>query len=225
MEDCTICSRDDRGPLARIDVRGHPVRHIKMELTPDAYGRFKLQPAETRPKKFLKIVLMAIVWNALTAAAIYAVVSQWKGGAQYLAAVVLFVFALIGLMMLWSIFYQFILLFGPRPSLTINSNNLRFGGRADINWSFTMPQLIRTLEFWLDLEEDEKEAKSSEDRVCLYAVDKTAEAARGQISIQLPEKSPKPFITSRKITYILKLKANIKYLPDIDQDYLLLLSE
>lgn len=214
---------DDRGPLACIDDRGLPVRYINM--IPDAYGRFKLQPVETRSRKFFTIVLMAIVWNALTGLAIYAIVTQWKGGVQYLVAVVLFVFALLGLVMIWSIFYQFVLLFGPRATITINSNNLRFGGRFDLSWSFTMPQLIKTLEFWLDLDEDEKEAKSSDDGICVYAVDKSAEAARGQISIPLPENSPKPFITSRKITYILKIKAKVKYLPDIDQDYPLLLSE
>ena len=193
-------------------------------MQPDAYGRFKLQPAETRSRKFFTVVLMAMVWNSLTGLAIYAIVTQWKGGAHYLVAVVLFIFALLGLVMIWSIFYQFILLFGPRASLTINSNNLRFGGRIDLNWSFTMPQLIKTLEFWLDLDEDEKEAKSSENGICLLAVDKSTQAAGGQISIQLPESSPKPYIQSRKITYILKLKAEVKYLPDIDQDYPLLLS-
>jgi hypothetical protein len=209
-----------------------------MEPIQDAYGRFKLQPAETRPKKFLKIVLMAIVWNALTAAAIYAVVSQWKGGAQYLVAVVLLVFALIGLMMLWSIFYQFLWLFSPRVTLTTNSNNFRFGGRFDLNWSFTMPQLVKKIEFWLDLDEDEKEAKSSDEGVCVFMTEDRSQTGSGQITFQLPETSPrgqativlpedspKPYIQTRKIHYVLKVKAVIKFLPDLDQDYSLLLSE
>lgn len=207
-------------------------------MQPDAYGRFKLQPAETRPRKFLKIVLMAIVWNALTGLAIYAVVTQWKGGVQYLVAVVLLIFALLGLVMIWSIFYQFLWLFSPRVTLTTSSDNLRFGGRVDLNWSFTMPQLVKKLEFWLDLEEDEKEAKSSDVGQCVYMTEDKSQAGNGQVSFQLPEtsphgqtsfrlpeNSPKPYIHSRKIHYILKVKAVIKYLPDIDQDYLLLLSE
>jgi hypothetical protein len=193
-------------------------------MQPDSYGRYKLQPAETRPKKFLKIVLMAIVWNALTGAAIYAVVSQWKGGVQYLVAVVLFVFTLLGLVMIWSIFYQFVLLLGPHASLTSSSDNFRFGGRVDLNYSFTMPQLIKKVEFWLDLDEDEKEAKSSDQGMCVYVADGTV-AASGQATIPLPEASPRPYITSRKIHYILKVKAEIKYLPDIDQDYPLPVSE
>lgn len=181
---------------------------------------------------------MAIVWNALTGLAIYAVVTEWKGGAQYLVAVVLFIFALIGLMMLWSIFYQFIWLFSPRATLTTGSDDLRFGGRLDLNWSFTMPQLVKKLEFWLDLDEDEKEAKSSDEGVCVYMTEERSVAGRGQISLQLPEtsprgqtsfrlpeNSPKPYIQSRKINYVLKLKAVIKYLPDVDQDYRLQLSE
>jgi hypothetical protein len=190
-----------------------------MELTSDSYGRFKLKPAETRSRKFFSIVLMAIVWNALTGLAIYAVATQWKGGMMYLVAVVLFIFALIGLVMIYSIFYQFIALFGPRASLTIGSNNLRFGGRMDLNWSFTMPQLIQKLEFWLDLDEDEKEAKSSDHGVCVYAVAGSSLAGRGQASIQLPENSPRPYIQSRKLNYVLKLKAIVKYLPDLDVDY------
>jgi hypothetical protein len=237
MEDCTIITAD-RGPLVRIDVRGPLARYIKMNDTPDPYGRFKLQPAETRPKKFLKIVLMAIVWNALTGLAIYAIVTQWKGGMQYLVAAVLLIFALIGLVMIWSIFYQFLWLFSPRLTLTANSNNFRFGGRFDLNWSFTMPQLVKKLEFWLDLEEDEKEAKSSDIGECVYMTEDRSQTGSGQITFQLPEtsprgqativlpeNSPKPFITSRKIHYVLKVKAEIKYLPDIDQDFVLLLSE
>jgi hypothetical protein len=188
-------------------------------MIPDSYGRFKLKPAETRSRKFFSIVLMAIVWNALTGLAIYAVATQWKGGMMYLVAVVLFIFAFIGLVMIYSIFYQFIALFGPRASLTIGSNNLRFGGRIDLNWSFTMPQLIQNLEFWLDLEEDEKEAKSSDQGVCAYAVAGSSLAGGGQASIQLPENSPRPYIQTRKINYVLKLKAKVKYLPDLDVDY------
>ena len=207
-------------------------------MIPDSYGRFKLQPAETRPRKFLKIVLMAIVWNALTGLAIYAVVTQWKGGVQYLVAVVLLIFALLGLVMIWSIFYQFLWLFSPRVTLTTSSDNLRFGGRVDLNWSFTMPQLVKKLEFWLDLEEDEKEAKSSDVGQCVYMTEDRSQAGsgqvsfqlpetspRGQTSFQLPEASPKPYIQTRKIQYILKVKAEIKYLPDLDQDFRLELSE
>ncbi len=190
-----------------------------MQLTSDSYGRFILKPAETRSRKFFKIVLMAIVWNALTGLAIYAIASQWKGGMMYLVAVVLFIFALIGLLMIYSIFYQFIALLGPRPSLTISSNNLRFGGRVDLNWSFKMPQLIQNLEFWLDLEEDEKEAKSSDHGDCVYSVAGSSLAGSGQASIQLPENTPRPYIQSRKINYVLKLKAKVKYLPDLDVDY------
>ena len=181
---------------------------------------------------------MAIVWNALTGLAIYAIVTQWKGGAQYLVAVVLLVFALLGLVMIWSIFYQFLFLFSPRATLTTSSNNFRFGGRVDLNWSFTMPQLVKKLEFWLDLDEDEKEAKSSDEGVCVYmtaertvtgsgqvSIQLPETSPRGQTSFQLPENSPKPYIQSRKINYVLKVKAEIKYLPDIDQDFRLELSE
>jgi hypothetical protein len=191
----------------------------------DSYGLYHLQPIQSRPKKFLKIVLMAIVWNALTGLAIYAVVSQWKGGAQYMVAVVLLIFALLGLMMLWSIFYQFIFLFSPRATLTTGSDNLRFGGRLDLNWSFTMPQLVRKLEFWLDLDEDEKDAKSSDEGVCVFRTEEPALAGRGQVSLQLPDATPNPHIQTRKINYVLKLKAVIKYLPDVDQDYRVQLSE
>src|SRR5262245_29053402 len=178
-------------------------------MIPDSYGRYHLQPVQSRPKKFLQIVLMAIVWNALTGLAIYAVVTQWKGGMMYLVAVVLSIFALIGLVMLWSIFYQFISLFSPRATLTTGSNNLRFGGILDLNWSFTMPQLVQKLEFWLDHEE----AESSEKSICIYKVTESSMAGRGQASIHLPENE------SYKRNYILTLKAKIKYLPDIDQDY------
>ena len=190
-----------------------------MELISDSYGRFKLTPAETRSRKFFTIVLMAIVWNALTGFAIYAIATQWKGGMMYLVSVVLFIFALLGLMMIYSIFYQFIALFGPRATLTIGSNNLRFGGRIDLNWSFTMPQLVKKLEFWLDLDEDEKEAKSSDHGVCVYNAEDSSLSGSGQVSIQLPENSPKIYIQSRKISYVLKLKAKVKFLPDLDVDY------
>ena len=193
-------------------------------MQPDTYGRYILTPVQSRPKKFLTIVLMAIVWNALTGVAIYAVVTQWKGGAMYLVAVVLFIFALLGLLMIYSIFYQFVSLFSPRATLTTSSNNFRFGGRIDLNWSFTMPQLVRKVEFWLDLDEDEKEAKSSDVGVCVCNVSESSLVARGQTSFQLPEQSPRQYITSRKINYVLKLKAKIKYLPDIDQDYPLSIS-
>jgi hypothetical protein len=180
-----------------------------MELTSNSYGRFILKPIQSRPKKFFSIILMAIVWNGLTGLAIYAVATQWKGGAMYIVAVVLFVFALIGLLMIYSIGYQFILLFSPRATLTIGSNNLRFGGILDLNWSFTMPQLVQNLEFWLDVDDPESDAKS----VCIYNVSESSMAGRGQASIKLPEKG------SYKRNYILNLKAKIKYLPDIDQEY------
>jgi hypothetical protein len=133
------------------------------------------------------------------------------------------VFALLGLVMIWSIFYQFISIFSPRATLTTGSSNLRFGGILDLNWSFTMPQLVKNLEFWLDLDDDDKEATSYS--VCVYAVPEKSLAGRGQTSIKLPETSPRPYIQSRKIGYILTMKAKIKYLPDIDQDFRLELSE
>jgi hypothetical protein len=190
-----------------------------MSETPDAYGRFKLQPAETRSRKFFTVVLMAIVWNSLTGLAIYAVVSKWNGGAQYFVAVVLLVFALIGLVMIWSIFYQTVLLLGPRVTISTGSNNFRFGGMFDINWSFTMPQLIQKVEFWLEPEGDDKEAHSYNHAVCVYIGWDNLHSAQGQHSIQLPENSPRPYITSRKINYVLTLKATIKYFPDLEIDY------
>jgi len=207
-------------------------------MQPDTYGRYHLQPIQSRPKKFLQIVLMAIVWNTLTGFAIYAVVTQWKGGAQYMVAVVLFVFAFLGLVMIWSIFYQFVSIFSPRATLTTGSDNLRFGGRVDVNWSFTMPQLVQKLEFWLDLDEDEKEAKSSDEGICVYMTEDRSltgqgqasfelpeTSAHGQMSARLPETSPRPYIQTRKINYVLTLKAKIKYLPDVNQDYRLQVSE
>jgi len=184
-------------------------------MQPDSYGRYQLKPIQSRPKKFLQIVLMAIVWNVLTGLAIYAVVSQWKGGVQYVVAVVLSIFAFIGLVMLWSIVFQFISLFSPRATLTSGSNNLRFGGILDLNWSFTMPQLVKKLEFWLDHED----AEASEKSICVYTAPESSMAGRGQAAIRLPERA------SYKRNYILTLKAKIKYLPDIDQDYQLLISE
>jgi hypothetical protein len=180
-----------------------------MNMIPDSYGRFTLKPVQSRGKKFSTIVLMAIVWNALTGVAIWAVVTQWKGGMMYLVAVVLFIFALLGIIMIWSILYQFISLFGPRVTLTTGSNNLRFGGILDLNWSFTMPQLIKKLEFWLELDDDEKDA------VCIYRATDNFMAARGQASIQLPEKR------AFKRNYTLSLKAAVKYFPNVDQDYFL----
>ncbi len=193
-------------------------------MNSDSYGRFFLEPVQSRTRKFMMILGIAIAWNSLIGGVIYLVLKQWKTHPMYFFAVILFVFGLIGLFLIYASGYQLISLFGPRPKVSTSSNQLRFGGRVDLDWAFTMPHLVQNLEIWLEPDEEEQEASTRNQKACVYSVSDNLSAGRGQASIQLPEKSARPYIQSRKINYLLQLKARVKYLPDVDMEYSLEIS-
>ena len=102
----------------------------------DAHGAIELKPRATPLRKLIGLLFASVVWNGIVwTIAWFAVIrSQEREGC---IVAVLALFALIGLLLIYSTFRQLLVLFNPRPRLTLSPGSLKLGEMAYLQWRLT----------------------------------------------------------------------------------------
>jgi len=102
----------------------------------DAHGAVELKPRATPLRKLIGLIIASVIWNGIVwTVAWFAVIQPQEGPGCIVAVLVLF--GLIGLLLIYSTFRQLLVLFNPRPRLTLSPGSLKLGEVAYLQWRLT----------------------------------------------------------------------------------------
>jgi hypothetical protein len=101
----------------------------------DTPGPLKLRPTSSPFGALGAVLFVALFWNGLVSVFVWQDVVTWgKGGPEVFLALFLIPFVLIGLLLIYGVVRQVLLLFNPRSHLTLTPGVLAPGGAATVQW-------------------------------------------------------------------------------------------
>jgi hypothetical protein len=101
----------------------------------DTSGPLKLRPASSPFGALGAVLFVALFWNGIVSVFVWqGVVNRGKGGPGVFLALFLLPFVLIGLLLIYGVVRQVLLLFNPRSHLTLTPGTLAPGAAATLQW-------------------------------------------------------------------------------------------
>lgn len=193
-------------------------------------GPVTLKPRYSPLGKFIAVTCIALFWNGLVSVFVYkAVESHLSGHPEWCLTFFIIPFVLVGLLLIWGIFYSFVALFSPRPTLTLDHARIPLGGTARLSWRFAgNPSTIRQLRVTLLGEEhatyrrgtDTHTDKQRFFKEVLYETCDPLEIPEGDAEIRIPDDAMHSFESgNNKITWEVHLDGEIPLRPDVDAEF------
>lgn len=197
---------------------------------PPVENALVLKPRQSPVMGCVGISIFAVFWNAITWTIIYfTLIKDGPREFVWFAAIILGIFALLGLLMIAGAVQNFLALFNPRPVLTLREPLLLPGGELALEWS--IPGGARRLRRLSLLLKGREEATYS--RGTTTVVDKhvfftaplvettdSATAQSGSARLTLPLQTMHSFKSAHNaIVWEIKLHAVVPMFPDIKVEY------
>lgn len=193
-------------------------------------GPVDLKPAATPLVKFLGILIVAVFWNGIVSVFLWQAYKGWRAGAPDGCLTAFLVpFVLVGLLLIFGIFRQFLVLFNPRPYLTLSPGAPAAGESAWLQWRLSGRAAgVKRLRIVLEGKEEATYRRGTDTRTdtnvfsTIPVVDSTEpfEMAGGSVSFLVPADAMPSFKADRnKIVWTLKVVAEIPGWPDCEDDF------
>jgi hypothetical protein len=88
--------------------------------------------------KIFGMLFLALFWNGIVSVFFWQMLKEWRsGGKPFFLTIFLVPFVLVGLALIFGIFYTLLAAFNPRPSLMLSASTVPLGGSATLSWTFT----------------------------------------------------------------------------------------
>jgi hypothetical protein len=194
----------------------------------DVSGPVELKAKVTPLGRLLGLFFASLVWNGITwTIAWFAVFQQQK--AEGCVMVFLAVFALIGLLLIYGMFRQALVLFNPRPRLTLSPGSLQLGELGYLQWRLTgatggARRLLVTLEGKEEVRYRRGTDTHTETQVftTIPIVDSSDsyQMLAGSTSFTVPSDTLPSFASANnKVIWTLKAKLDIANWPDSEEEF------
>jgi hypothetical protein len=200
-------------------------------LPADIAGPAELRPAVTPLGAFFGLTLLALFWNGIVSVFLWQVVASWRQGQPNGCLTAFLVpFVLVGLGLIYAVGRQFLLLFNPRPHITLTPGVLATGGTAYLQWKLgSGGRGVRRVKIVLEGREEARYRRGTDthtDRetfLSLPIVD-TAQPFEieggGSASFAVPADTVPSFrADNNKIVWSLKVHCDLPNWPDTDDEY------
>lgn len=194
----------------------------------DADGPVELKPQSTPLGKLIGMIFVSLFWNGITWAIILASFGKETRPEGCLIAF-LAVFALIGLLLIYGMFRQFLVLFNPRPKLTLSPGALPLGETIYLQWRLAGGTGgVRHLTIVLEGREEASYRRGTNNYTdkevfALIGLVDTADEyrmANGSTSFTLPANTMPSFRADHnKIVWTIKAQLEIASWPDSDEEF------
>jgi hypothetical protein len=193
-------------------------------------GPLELRPAVSPGGKLAGLIFISLFWNGIVSIFLFQVVKTWRAGEPNgCMTVFLIPFVLIGIAMVFGTFRQLLVLFNPRPRLTLDPGAPRLGETAYLQWSLAgRASRVRRLSVVLQGREEAQYRRGTDthtDRetfATLTVID-TGEPftiANGSASFGVPADTVPSFKAEHnKIVWSLKVTCDIPGWPDSEEEY------
>jgi Protein of unknown function (DUF3592) len=194
----------------------------------DAHGAIELKPRSTPLRKLIGLIFASLIWNGIVwTIAWFAVIrSQEREGC---VVAFLALFALIGLLLIYSTLRQLLVLFNPRPRLTLSPGSLKLGEVAYLQWRLTgATGGARRLQVTLEGKEEVRYRRGTDTHTetkpfaTLPIVDSTDsyQMLSGSTSFAVPSDSLPTFASeNNKVIWTIKAQLEIANWPDSDEEF------
>ncbi len=194
-------------------------------------GPMVLEPATSPLGKLGCTIVGSLLWNGFISIFVWHVVQDWRAGnPQWMPALILTPFVLIGLLLLSGIPYSILALLNPRPRVHLSPGALRAGDSAQLEWAFRgFGSRIRHLRIWLEATETRARATASSIRIETAPLDTPAveildrgrdlTLEHGSIGFNVPANTPPTSDGEPSIRWRLKLHGTIAWWPDVAAEY------
>ncbi|MFN2385333.1 MAG: DUF3592 domain-containing protein [Thermoanaerobaculia bacterium] len=193
-------------------------------------GPATLEPSAGPVRKFLIILLITLFWNGIVSVFVWQAAKGWRSGnPDGCLTVFLVPFVVVGLLMTWSLFHQYLALFNPRPRVTLSTRSIPLGGSAAVDWSFSgAASRIAKLRILVEGREECRYRRGTDvhtDRetfatIEIVEVSGPAAGAPGHAALRIPADTMHSWTASNnKVVWTLKLRGEIPSWPDIAEEF------
>ncbi len=198
--------------------------------TAGAAGPLMLKASASPWGKLVGTVLVALFWNGIVSVFVFQAIESWRRHRpEWFLMVFLIPFVLIGLGLIGGVFYFFLALFNPRPTLQLSASALFPGDSCEVNWSLTgRVQRIKRLRLLLEGREEamyQRGTRSYTDKhpfatVELATLESGDDMRSGVAKLQIPPGTMHSFASDHnKIVWVLRLEADVEGMPDLKDEF------
>lgn len=196
----------------------------------DDTGPVTLKPTESRYLKLIGVLFFALFWNGIVSVFVYQVVDGFvRGDPEWFLTIFMIPFVAIGLGAIGFVFYTFLSLFNPQPTVTVNRQSIPLGGALDVAWDIVgKAERIRTLRITLEGREEATYRRGTNTHTDkntfrtleLRRTEDPVDLASGAASITIPVDTMHSFEASNnKIVWTLKVHGDIPRWPDVNVEF------
>jgi hypothetical protein len=191
------------------------------------FGGVVLEPAMTPARRLIILTIFAVFWNGIVSVFVGVLIKEWgRGNVEWMLALFLTPFVLIGLLLLFGVAHGFLALFNPRPRLTIGSKQLALGESADLEWQFSgATRRVRQLHIYLEGREEatyRRGTDTSTDKNVFATIEiaRKPNAEPGRARVEIPGGTMHSFNSEHnKIVWEIHVKGDIGYWSDVDETF------
>jgi hypothetical protein len=199
-------------------------------LRPGDTGEVVLRPRFSARTKLVGAIVVAAIWNGIISIFVVDAVGNWRhGGLALLPTLFLVPFVVIGLGMIGFVFYQFLAMFNPRPTLRLRPASIPLGQAAELQWAFTgRTGLIHRLSVTLRGREEATYRrgtntvtdKSTFYEMELYSTADWVEMTSGRVGFVMPQDTMHSFrAQNNKIIWEIAVHGTIERWPDVKESF------
>lgn len=201
-----------------------------VEIPADAAQPRVLKPQLSPLGKLFGLILIALFWNGIVSVFVVLAVNGWRSGdGDGCLTVFLVPFVLIGLLLIYGIFRQFLVLFNPRLALTLSRGTLVPGESALLQWKLGgRAGRVTRLKIVLEGREEatyRRGTSTHTDRevfatISIVDTDQPMMIPQGSARVHVPDDAMPSFSADRnKVVWQLKATCEIPGWPDSDDEY------
>jgi hypothetical protein len=206
---------------------------MESEPMPAADGPVTLKASSSPIGNLIGMIFIAAFWNGIVSVFVISLYREFQrgqfGGGDWFVAAFLTPFVLIGLGLIGGVFYTFLALFNPRPTLTINSASIPLGGLLKIQWRLTgRVSSIHLFKVWLEGVEKATYRRGTDTRtdsetfakIDLFETTDLFEMAEGSAEVEIPGDTMHSFnAPNNKIEWSLHVHGDIALWPDVSASF------
>jgi len=197
--------------------------------SPPRPGPVTLKPTTSPGTRLGCAIGFSLFWNGIVSIFLFQVIDGWRHGhGEGCMTIFLVPFVLVGIGGIGAIFYYFLALFNPRPTLKLSSGVAALGETIELEWE-TEGNVNRVTSFAITLEGREEATyrrgtTTTTDKSVFTTIElaksKGRDFRRGKVKVAIPADTMHSFAAkNNKIVWCLKVKGDIPKWPDVNEEF------
>jgi uncharacterized membrane protein len=209
---------------------GNPATPFGVVIPAEAGSPLELRPKATRLGTLLGLIFVSIFWNGIVSVFFWQAVQLWRAGTPNGCMTAFLVpFVIIGLLLIFGVIRQFLVLFNPRLKITLSRGVLAPGEPVQLQWALSSQGTgVRRLRIVLEGREEATYRRGTDtctDRetfasIVVVDTDQPFAIPAGSTTLEVPAGTMPSFVAEHnKVLWMLKATCEIKGWPDSDDEY------